>query len=156
MAGVREDAEAVVRRLRERGHMAVFAGGCVRDLLRGVEPEDYDIATSALPAEVRDLFPKSQAVGAHFGVVIVRSGRHHFEVATFREDKEYRDGRRPEGVNGLRAIPSQARIAANRATGENLVTQTRAIRFTTSRVRIAARFKSGLERPFPPIGTPVA
>ncbi|MFN0126849.1 MAG: CCA tRNA nucleotidyltransferase [Verrucomicrobiales bacterium] len=76
----------------------MFAGGCVRDLLRGVDPTDYDIATSAIPSQVQEIFPKSQAVGAHFGVVIVRAGGHHFEVATFREDGDYGDGRRPTSV----------------------------------------------------------
>lgn len=95
---MRAHAEEIVRRLREHGHQAVFAGGCVRDLLRGVTPQDYDIATSALPAQVQAIFPKSQAVGAHFGVVIVRAGGHHFEVATFREDGDYIDGRRPDTV----------------------------------------------------------
>jgi len=95
---MRAQAEEIVRRLREHGHEAVFAGGCVRDLLRGVEPHDYDIATSAWPARVQSLFPRSQAVGAHFGVVIVRSGGHQFEVATFREDGDYGDGRRPDAV----------------------------------------------------------
>lgn len=87
-----------MRRLRDHGHEAVFAGGCVRDLLRGVDPTDYDIATSAIPSQVQEIFPKSQAVGAHFGVVIVRAGGHHFEVATFREDGDYGDGRRPTSV----------------------------------------------------------
>jgi len=95
---MRSDAEEIVRRLRDHGHEAVFAGGCVRDLLRGVEPQDYDIATNAIPAQVQAIFPRSQAVGAHFGVVIVRAGGHHFEVATFREDGDYLDGRRPETV----------------------------------------------------------
>ncbi len=95
---VRARAEEIVHRLREHGHEAVFAGGCVRDLLRGVAPTDYDIATSAIPSQVQEIFPKSQTVGAHFGVVIVRSGGDHFEVATFREDGDYGDGRRPKSV----------------------------------------------------------
>ncbi len=95
---MREEATAVVVRLREHGQEAVFAGGCVRDMLRGIEPKDYDIATSARPEEVQALFPKSKAVGAHFGVVLVRSGAFHFEVATFREDGDYTDGRRPDSV----------------------------------------------------------
>ena len=95
---MRAHAEEIVRRLREHGHEAVFAGGCVRDLLRGVEPSDYDIATNAIPSQVEALFPGSQTVGAHFGVVIVRAGGHHYEVATFREDGDYGDGRRPTRV----------------------------------------------------------
>lgn len=78
--------------------MAYFAGGCVRDELRGVTPSDYDIATSATPAQVRKLFPKSQSVGAHFGVIIVREGEDDFEIATFRTDGSYGDGRRPDSV----------------------------------------------------------
>ncbi len=95
---MRAEAEEIVRRLREHGHEAVFAGGCVRDMLRGTEPKDWDVATSALPAQVQALFPGSQAVGAHFGVIIVKRGDFHFEVATFREDGVYRDGRRPDEV----------------------------------------------------------
>ena len=74
------------------------AGGCVRDELLGLQPHDYDIATSAKPAEVQKLFPHTQAVGAHFGVILVMEHAHAFEVATFRSDHEYLDGRRPELV----------------------------------------------------------
>lgn len=91
-------AVAIVRILREAGHEACFAGGCVRDLLRGVEPKDYDIATSARPPEIKKLFPRAGEVGAHFGVMLVRRGDHSFEIATFREDGPYHDGRRPESV----------------------------------------------------------
>ena len=89
---------SIVRRLRASGHIAYFAGGCVRDRLRGVEPKDYDIATSARPEEVRRLFPKTVAVGAHFGVICVLEGGRQFEVATFRSDGAYIDGRHPEAV----------------------------------------------------------
>ena len=92
------DALAVVRRLREAGHVAYFAGGCVRDMLMGLTPKDYDVATDAEPARVRQLFTRTQAVGAAFGVILVRHGRSQIEVATFRTDLEYTDGRRPEGV----------------------------------------------------------
>lgn len=92
-------AVSIVRRLVEAGHQAVFAGGCVRDQLMGKEPKDYDIATSARPEEVQRLFPKTFAVGAHFGVILVREGEHSFEIATFRSDGEYTDGRRPESVS---------------------------------------------------------
>lgn len=92
------NAVAIVRELRTAGHEAFFAGGCVRDLLRGVEPKDYDIATSARPEEIRRLFPKADAIGAHFGVMLVRRGGHHYEIATFREDGDYLDGRRPSSV----------------------------------------------------------
>jgi tRNA nucleotidyltransferase/poly(A) polymerase len=70
----------------------------VRDRLLGHEPKDYDIATSAVPSEVLKLFPGSNEVGAHFGVVIAKHGGHHVEIATFRTDGSYRDGRRPESV----------------------------------------------------------
>ncbi|MGA0845817.1 MAG: CCA tRNA nucleotidyltransferase, partial [Luteolibacter sp.] len=88
----------LARCLQGAGHRALFAGGCVRDRLLGHAPQDYDIATSALPSEVLELFPGSNEVGAHFGVVIVKHGGHHVEVATFRTDGSYRDGRRPESV----------------------------------------------------------
>jgi len=94
----RDDAKAVVKRLRDAGHMAYFAGGCVRDLLLGREPADYDIATGAPPQVVRTLFGQTQAVGAKFGVILVRHGRSTIEVATFRTDGSYVDGRRPQDV----------------------------------------------------------
>lgn len=95
---LREAAERVARRLTDAGHEALFAGGCVRDALMGREPEDYDIATSARPDEVLALFPGSDEVGAHFGVILVRDAGHQIEVATFRHDGPYRDGRHPESV----------------------------------------------------------
>ena len=95
---MRDAAERVVRRLVEAGHEAVFAGGCVRDMRLGQEPKDYDIATSARPKEVQALFPKSRSVGAHFGVILVLVDGFSFDVATFRTDGSYSDGRRPESV----------------------------------------------------------
>jgi len=94
----RDDAMAVLRRLRDGGHIAYFAGGCVRDLLLKREPKDWDIATDAPPSRVRELFPRSQAVGAAFGVILVRQRRSQIEVATFRSDGRYVDGRHPEDV----------------------------------------------------------
>lgn len=91
-------ATAIVRKLVEAGHQAVFAGGCVRDMLRGVSPKDYDIATSATPEVVQTLFPHTHAVGAAFGVIVVHRDGHNFEVATFRRDGGYSDGRRPDSV----------------------------------------------------------
>jgi len=103
-------AAFVVRRLRAEGHQAFFAGGCVRDLLLGVEAKDFDVATSARPDEVTELFAKTFNVGAHFGVVLVceRVKDHEVpggedvevktEVATFRSDGAYSDGRRPDAV----------------------------------------------------------
>jgi poly(A) polymerase len=95
---LRTGAIQIIRRLTAEGHQALLAGGCVRDPLLGKEPKDYDIATSATPAQVGHLFPGSQLVGAHFGVVIIRWQGHFIEVATFRKDGLYTDGRRPDSV----------------------------------------------------------
>jgi poly(A) polymerase len=98
METAREQAVELARRLRGAGFVAWFAGGCVRDRLLGREPKDYDIATDARPEQVAGLFAGARLVGAHFGVVIVpRNGIEH-EIATFRSDGEYHDGRHPEGV----------------------------------------------------------
>ena len=94
----RDAALELARRLKAAGHEAYFAGGSVRDRLMEHEPKDFDIATSAPPAEVMKLFPGSNEVGAHFGVVIAKHGGHHVEIATFRTDGSYKDGRRPESV----------------------------------------------------------
>lgn len=94
----RADALAVLRRLREAGHVAYFAGGSVRDLLLGREPKDYDVATDAPPPRVRELFSNTQAVGAAFGVILVRHRKSQIEVATFREESGYDDGRHPSQV----------------------------------------------------------
>ena len=91
-------ARAVVARLQKAGFIAYFAGGSVRDALRGVVPKDFDVATDARPDQVQSLFPRTVAVGVQFGVVRVMDGRHQFEVATFRADGAYIDGRHPEGV----------------------------------------------------------
>ena len=91
-------ATTLAKTLTEAGHTAYFAGGCVRDKLLGLSPKDYDIATSATPAEVLKLFPGSNQVGAHFGVIIVKHEGHHIEIATFRTDGSYGDGRRPDSV----------------------------------------------------------
>ena len=92
-------ARRIVLALREAGFQAYFAGGCVRDLLFGEEPKDYDVATSATPDIVVKLFPKALTVGAHFGVVLVcDDGGVATEVATFRHDGAYSDGRRPDTV----------------------------------------------------------
>jgi len=95
---MKSTATGVVRRLREAGYIAYFNGGCVRDMVRGVEPHDIDIATSARPEEVQKLFAKTVPVGAAFGVVLLLEGGHQFEVATFRSDEAYIDGRRPTSV----------------------------------------------------------
>jgi poly(A) polymerase len=95
---MKQTATKIVRRLRAAGHVAYFAGGCVRDMSRGVDPHDYDIATSATPEQVQALFAKTIPVGVQFGVVLVVEGGHQFEVATFRSDEAYVDGRRPTSV----------------------------------------------------------
>jgi poly(A) polymerase len=91
-------ATQILTRLRSGGFEAYFAGGCVRDLLMNQSPKDYDIATNAAPNQVRALFKNTQAVGAAFGVILVREGKTVVEVATFRTDMEYQDGRHPTGV----------------------------------------------------------
>ncbi len=93
-----DDALAVLKRLRQAGHESYFAGGCVRDTLLGRKPTDWDVATAALPQQVQQLFTSTQAVGAAFGVVLVRHGKSVVEVATFRSDGPYEDGRRPASV----------------------------------------------------------
>jgi tRNA nucleotidyltransferase/poly(A) polymerase len=93
-----DSAAHIVQKLREHGHEAYFVGGCVRDMILGIEPADYDIATSAPPEEVCRIFPRTEPVGAQFGVVLVIDRGHPFEVATFRSDEAYIDGRRPTGV----------------------------------------------------------
>jgi putative nucleotidyltransferase with HDIG domain len=107
---IRDFATSIVLTLRRRGFQAYFAGGCVRDLLLNREPADYDVATSATPTQVMEIFPDSYAVGAQFGVVLVpapepqklddgQSERTRtVEVATFRSDLGYTDGRHPDAV----------------------------------------------------------
>jgi poly(A) polymerase len=92
------DAAAIVLRLRGAGHEAFLVGGCVRDLIRGVTPKDFDIVTSAHPEEVRSLFARTVPVGARFGVVLVIEGGCPYEVATFRVETGYDDGRHPSQV----------------------------------------------------------
>jgi poly(A) polymerase len=95
----REFAVDAVRRLRAAGHEALWAGGCVRDELLGLTPEDYDVATDARPEEVQRLFRRTVAVGVSFGVVEVLGPKpFKVQVATFRSDVSYSDGRRPDAV----------------------------------------------------------
>lgn len=95
---MKANAVKIVQRLRDHGHQAYLVGGCVRDLLLGRRPKDYDVATSARPEEIISLFQKTIPVGAQFGVIIVRLGGKNYEVATFRRDLQYSDGRHPDGV----------------------------------------------------------
>ncbi len=94
----KQHALEILRELRARGFEAYFVGGCVRDLLLKKKPKDFDISTSATPAQVEKIFPKTVPVGAKFGVMLVLKEGQPFEVATFRADKGYQDGRRPTGV----------------------------------------------------------
>ena len=114
MPNAKQHAAEIVRALREHGHRAYFAGGCVRDLLLGREPEDYDVSTDATPRQVIQIFPQTFAVGEQFGVVLVppaetggatgalarhgERGKGAVEVATFRSDVGYSDGRHPDQV----------------------------------------------------------
>jgi poly(A) polymerase len=100
MAGIssRELAVNIVQRLQQAGFSAFWVGGCVRDFLLGREPGDYDIATSARPEQVEKLFKRTVAVGRKFGVMVVVENGRPFQVATFRAEADYRDGRHPEQV----------------------------------------------------------
>lgn len=93
-----EPAVAIISRLADAGHVALLAGGCVRDLLRGADPHDFDVATDALPDRVCSLFRTTRKVGVQFGVVLVKQFGVWVEVATFRSDGSYADGRRPDHV----------------------------------------------------------
>src|SRR5579863_7124243 len=97
---------SIIETLRQHGFHAYLAGGCVRDLLLKREPADYDVATSATPTKVMEIFPETYAVGAQFGVVLVplprslvrKDENNVVEVATFRSDIGYSDGRHPDRV----------------------------------------------------------
>ena len=95
----RDAAVRIVRALRDAGHEAYFAGGCVRDHLLGISPKDYDVATSAEPSDIHTLLHSTRHVGEAFGVVLARIGGHQIEVATFRLEWGYEDGRRPTEVH---------------------------------------------------------
>ena len=162
-------ARAVAARLQSAGFTAYFAGGCVRDRLRGVVPKDYDIATNARPGQVQAAFPRTLAVGAHFGVIIVLHAGFQFEVASFRADGAYLDGRRPVDVtfttpqldaerrdftvNGMFYDPQTERVIDYVGGQADLQARTlRAIgdaadRFREDRLRLlrAVRFAAGLD-----------
>lgn len=105
----KELAHHIVATLRDNDHEAYWAGGCVRDALLGREPSDYDVATSALPAEIQQCFPNSRAVGAQFGVILVHEAEAEVAVATFRLDHDYLDGRRPASVSFTRSPQEDVR-----------------------------------------------
>jgi len=92
-------ARDVVERLCTHGFEALYAGGCVRDRLLGVTPHDYDVATSARPEQVEAIFPRTVPVGAQFGVILVLQDGEEIQVATFRGDGTYHDGRHPESIH---------------------------------------------------------
>src|SRR5450755_4910162 len=103
---MKQHAIYVVSELRKHGFEAYFAGGCVRDMLLGLDPTDYDVTTDATPDEVMRIFPETYAVGAQFGVVLVPvrdAGGNTVEVATFRSDIGYSDGRHPDQVRFSRS-----------------------------------------------------
>lgn len=102
---MKDSAVNIVRTLRQQGHQAYLVGGCVRDLLLGREPADYDVATDAEPGRVMSIFPRTVAVGARFGVILVQTSdtaEENVEVATFRSDGRYTDGRHPDEVRFTR------------------------------------------------------
>ncbi|MFA6563969.1 MAG: CCA tRNA nucleotidyltransferase [Verrucomicrobiia bacterium] len=168
MTDKRQLAIEIVRTLRAAGYTALFAGGCVRDMLRDVPPHDYDVVTNAKPEQVRVLFRKTFEVGAQFGVVLVLLEDVTFEVATFRSDNAYEDGRRPVSVtfstpeadaqrrdftmNGLFYDPVQERVldyVGGRADIERRVVRCigdATARFTEDKLRMlrAVRFASNL------------
>ncbi|HLW98802.1 MAG TPA: CCA tRNA nucleotidyltransferase [Candidatus Acidoferrales bacterium] len=124
----RELAQQICSTLSEHGHQAYLVGGCVRDLLLQREPADYDVATDAVPARVEELFPGGLTVGAKFGVVIVPRDGAQVEVATFRSDVGYSDGRHPDHVVYSRTAQEDVRrrdftingLLMDPATGEVL------------------------------------
>ncbi len=91
-------AVEIVRTLQAKGHQAYWAGGCVRDMLLGIKPKDFDIVTSAKPDEIEKIFEKTIPIGKKFGVILAIIDGHHFEIATFRSDAASSDGRRPDAV----------------------------------------------------------
>jgi poly(A) polymerase len=88
----------IIKILKNAGHTAYWAGGCVRDMLLGVKPKDFDIVTSAKPDEIENLLKKTIPIGKKYGVILAIENGHHFEIATFRSDSGYSDGRRPDAV----------------------------------------------------------
>jgi poly(A) polymerase len=108
---MKDAAIDVVRTLRQRGHEAYLVGGCVRDILLAREPADYDVATDATPDEVMRIFPRTYGVGAQFGVVLVPGGDEGVttEVATFRSDGLYSDGRHPDEVRFTKSAEEDVR-----------------------------------------------
>ena len=105
----RQTATDIVQRIRGGGFTAYFVGGCVRDIVMGRKPIDYDVATDATPAEIIKLFPESLTVGAQFGVVLIPREEGNVEVATFRSDGRYADGRHPVEVQYAKSAEEDVR-----------------------------------------------
>ena len=95
---LRKNAEEIVRTLTEKGYIAYFAGGCVRDMIMSIEPKDYDITTNAKPEDIKRLFKRTILVGEKFGVIVVVKDGINYEVATFRSEIGYKNGRHPDKV----------------------------------------------------------
>ncbi len=89
---------SIIKKLRKAGHLAFWAGGCVRDILLDKQPSDYDIVTSAKPEEIEKILSHTISIGKKFGVILAVENNHHFEIATFRSDAGYSDGRRPDAI----------------------------------------------------------
>jgi poly(A) polymerase len=141
-------AERICRLLHDAGQQAYLVGGCVRDLLLGREPKDYDVATDALPARVRELFPESIAVGAQFGVILVTEGDAQVEVATFRSDIGYSDGRHPDRV--VYATSPQEDVRRRDFTVNGLLLDPRSnevLDFVGGRADLAARIIRAIGQP---------
>ena len=102
----------VINILKGKGHKAFMVGGCVRDMALDIPPTEYDIATSALPDEVIDIFPHTVPIGKSFGVVLVIHLGFQFEVATFRTEESYTDGRRPDSVLKVASEERMPRLMA--------------------------------------------
>lgn len=98
MRKVKATSIEIIEILKKAGHQAYWAGGCVRDMLLGTEPKDFDIVTSAKPDEIEELLEHTIPIGKEFGVILAIKNGHHFEIATFRSDSGYSDGRRPDAV----------------------------------------------------------
>ena len=106
---MKTQATKIVQQLQAAGFAAFWVGGCVRDFLLGREPTDFDIATDAKPEQVEKLFPKTSPVGRKFGVIIVVEQGQQFQVATFRAEADYQDGRRPEKIEFANAEADASR-----------------------------------------------
>lgn len=167
--GLASSAYKIAQALKNQGHTAYLAGGCVRDFLRGEPPKDYDIATTASPDEIERSFPKTLSVGKQFGVILVIQEGKQFEVAAFRSEGPYRDGRHPSSVaftnpeqdakrrdftvNGLFYDPFQKKVIDYVSGGEDIQRRViRAIgdpesRFEEDKLRLlrAVRFAANLD-----------